>query len=77
MTRQVDMTGQRFGRLVVLEHVPYRKETHGSEWVCRCDCGNVKVVTRQHLRQGTVQSCGCLRNDRIRESKRRGKEAAA
>lgn len=56
MGRLVNITGQRFGRLVVLE----RSHSLGSvSWKCQCDCGNVRVVDSQNLRRGASKSCGC------------------
>lgn len=54
--RLIDLTGQRFGRLVVVE----RAET---KWLCKCDCGNTKAVLGGHLRSGDIKSCGCLQNE--------------
>lgn len=57
----VDMTGQRFGRLVVVN----RAESKGnmSRWNCICDCGNSTVVYANNLRRGYTQSCGCYRRE--------------
>lgn len=57
--RVLDLTGQRFGRLLVkcLSHID--KQRH-SNWSCLCDCGESKVVTRGNLKKGNVKSCGCL-----------------
>lgn len=54
----MDLTGQRYGRLTVIS----RAENIGSRtrWNCRCDCGNVKIVSANELTNGMVQSCGCL-----------------
>lgn len=64
--RTVDLSGQRFGRLVVLakDNVHTTKEgTHRTQWKCKCDCGkNVSVLAR-HLLDGHVSSCGCLQKD--------------
>jgi hypothetical protein len=53
-----DLTGQRFGRLVVIEQA----ETNGSKlrWRCQCDCGKIHCVEGTSLRKGGTQSCGCL-----------------
>lgn len=53
-----DLTGQRFGRLVVtgLSHVSQR-----SYWRCICDCGNPCVVCGSKLINGNTKSCGCLK----------------
>ena len=55
--RTYDLTGQRFGRLLV---VSWAKSDNGAWWKCSCDCGNFKIVYSGNLRQGCVQSCGCL-----------------
>jgi len=54
-----NLESQRFGRLVVvsLDHVVYKK---GAYWKCECDCGKFKIVSARNLKQGYVQSCGCL-----------------
>ena len=57
-TRRLELTGQRFGRLTVIEAA----ENIGSRtaWRCRCDCGGERVVKTVYLRAGKVKSCGCL-----------------
>ena len=52
-----DLTGQRFGRLVVLK--TYKKEDYYC-CDCICDCGNTTTVYKSHLTSGATQSCGCL-----------------
>ena len=54
-----DLTGQRFGRLTVIEKMEKRYH-HSVVWKCRCDCGNVCEVSANGLRSGNTQSCGCL-----------------
>ena len=54
----IDMTGMRFGKWTVLERDPAKKK---GMWVCRCDCGTVKLVSRRHLKDGGSVSCGCYR----------------
>lgn len=51
----IDMTGRRFGRLVVV-----RKSPEPRKWLCKCDCGAEKLVAGSNLRNGSVRSCGCL-----------------
>lgn len=53
----LDITGQTFGRLLVLSLVA---KGQNARWLCRCDCGQMKVVSGGNLRAGNVQSCGCL-----------------
>ena len=54
----IDLTGQRFGRLTVIERAGTK---HGEAvWRCRCDCGNEVVVSGYKLRTGHSKSCGCI-----------------
>lgn len=69
MAGLIDLTGRRFGRLVVIE----RAGSHYSPsfqsrplWRCRCDCGAECVVAGDSLRDGRTKSCGCLRADAAR-----------
>lgn len=60
--KRVDISGQRFGRLVVESYFGsdrYRQ----SLWLCRCDCGEAVTVRAGSLRSGETQSCGCLHRD--------------
>ncbi len=59
MGKLVDLTGQRFGRLTVLQRAGTDKRGH-TLWLCRCACGNETVVLAPSLRRGATQSCGCL-----------------
>lgn len=52
-----DLTGQRFGRLTVLEFVPTKDKY--SHWKCKCDCGNITFVSGVNLTSGGTTSCGC------------------
>lgn len=58
----VDLTGQRFGRLVVVsrEQLP----GGGGAWLCDCDCGNSKLMQGTELRRGHGLHCGCQRRSR-------------
>lgn len=50
--------GERFSKLVVLKEV--FREGKGRWVLCKCDCGNEKIVSLSNLRQGNVKSCRCL-----------------
>lgn len=56
-----DLTGQKFGRALVLKRV----ENKGIRvaYLCRCDCGNEFIALAHHLKGGGTKSCGCLRSD--------------
>ena len=57
--RLIDLTGQRFGRLIAVERVQDRK---GGYWLCKCVCGNSKIVKGSNLTKNHrgIKSCGCL-----------------
>ena len=61
----IDITGQRFGRLVVLKLIPIEERTWSNKekaYLCRCDCGNEIIVRQRSLTGARVtKSCGCLR----------------
>ena len=66
MPEKIDLTGQPFGRLLVLYECG-RSKGGNVLWKCRCDCGNECVVRNDALRNQRTQSCGCLHRDRSRE----------
>lgn len=55
--RLIDLTGQRFGKLVVISRES--KYNRNATWRCLCDCGKETVVRGDVLKRGTTQSCGC------------------
>lgn len=57
----IDLTGQRFERLLVLS---LHHRTYGQYyWTCRCDCGKETVASTAVLRRGTTRSCGCFKRE--------------
>jgi len=65
--RPLDLTGQKFGLLSVVE----RAGRKGSQalWRCMCDCGAECIKTLGNLRSGHTKSCGCLRSVVTTEAK--------
>jgi hypothetical protein len=61
MPKAVDITGQRYGRLVAVKDVGVRNGHRA--WLLQCDCGNETVATSNLVRRGCTQSCGCYRNE--------------
>ena len=57
MGKLIDLTGQKIGRLTVIERDHSKKEVM---WICQCDCGNIKNVQSYHLKNGITKSCGCI-----------------
>ena len=62
MEKNEDVKGNRFGRLVVVEEAE-RGKYKELRLICKCDCGNIKNVSRAHLLGGDVNSCGCWRKE--------------
>lgn len=58
MPTALDITGQRFGRLVALKKAPSRNGS--TYWLCQCDCGNQKEIKTGNLTRGATKSCGCI-----------------
>lgn len=55
--KKIDLTGQQYGHLTVLE--PAENIGERTAWLCQCDCGRQVVVKTHHLRSGHTKSCGC------------------
>lgn len=56
----IDLTGQRFGRLTVLERSINKGKQKRTTWKCQCDCGNIITVFGYNLKNNHTKSCGCL-----------------
>lgn len=54
MGKKIDITGKKYGRLEVVS-----KAEGKTMWLCKCDCGNLKIVKREYLTKGETISCGC------------------
>ena len=62
MSRLIDESGNKYGRLTVLRRdiaAPSRQV----KWFCQCECGNTSSVTGTYLRNGHTRSCGCLMSE--------------
>lgn len=62
MPKLIDLTGQKFGRLLVIS-IASRNKWGNIEWECLCDCGTKKNVAAGNLRRGNTSSCGCLHKE--------------
>lgn len=60
MHKIIDLTGQRFGRLIALKCIGKNKFRYRL-WECECDCGNIAIVTSYNLMHSRTISCGCYR----------------
>lgn len=70
MGRAMDLTGQKYGRMTVIS-LSERQPNKSTKWLCRCECGNERIVHHSALRGGGTKSCGCFRSDYMREKIRR------
>lgn len=57
----IDIQGQRFGKLIALEIIG-SDNSNNTIWKCQCDCGCIKNIPSNALRNGLTQSCGCLKS---------------
>lgn len=62
MGNRLELTGQRHGRLTVLEATDIRLNKQ-VVWRCACDCGKEHFARSNQIRSGQVQSCGCLKHE--------------
>jgi hypothetical protein len=68
MGKGIDISGQRFGRLIVLGRSK-KKSNSGALWECTCDCGGSTVANSLKLRNGLTSSCGCYRKEILNQEK--------
>lgn len=72
MGKFIDLTGNRYGMLVVLER-DYSSNTKLIKWKCRCDCGTIKSIYGCSLKSGRSKSCGCQMNKGVKgQNKKHG-----
>lgn len=70
MSRMIDLTGNVYGRLTVLQRDSEGESNYkdkSSRWLCQCTCGKVKSVSSPKLRSGNTSSCGCLNSQLVKE----------
>lgn len=68
MSKLIDLTGQKFGRLTVAERAENGVRKNGSSytrWLCKCDCGKELIVDGGNLKKGHSKSCGCYAREQI------------
>lgn len=65
-SRKMDLVGQRFGRLFIIERLEVSR-CGNVDWKCLCDCGKTHYAITKYLQNGMVRSCGCLHKDTVRK----------
>jgi len=73
MGKLIDLTGRRFGRLVVIRrgNKPENVKNRDIYWLCQCDCGNEIVTSGASLKNGKTKSCGCLKIQKFEKNRKR------
>ncbi len=64
--KAVISTGDKFNRLTVVKRVS-QSGAANTKWECICDCGNTSYPTTIALTSGHTTSCGCFRDEVVRE----------
>ncbi|WP_461239461.1 AP2 domain-containing protein [Paucilactobacillus sp. N302-9] len=67
MSKLIDISGQKFGRLTVLSKANHNSVNGNARWLCRCDCGRLTIADSTQLRKGIIKSCGCYRKEVARK----------
>ena len=71
---EINLLNQKFGKLKVTGKAKKRGVSSSVFWKCMCDCGREHIVSSQHLREGSVKSCGCLYQRTENEELERAKD---
>lgn len=74
----IDLTGQKFNYLTVLEFSHFTiyenyssgKTKQRANWICECDCGNKTIVSSSSLKHGSVKSCGCYKINKAKDKRK-------
>lgn len=64
MTKMIDLSNKRFGKLTVKSFVGIVGKSPHNHWLCVCDCGVERYFSGSNLRSGQSMSCGCLQKQR-------------
>jgi len=61
MGKIINISGEKYGRLTVIEYDYTNSKNGRFKWVCKCECGNIKSIDGHSLRKGLTKSCGCIK----------------
>lgn len=68
MDKIYDIIGNTYGKLTVLSHD--HSDGYKKYYLCKCTCGNEKVILRSNLLAGYTKSCGCLQKERTSQARK-------
>jgi hypothetical protein len=57
----IDVSGNVYGKFTVIKYDKEKSTPKKHYWVCRCECGNIKSVNIDNLKNGSIKACGCLK----------------
>lgn len=69
MAIAVDLKGKQFGKLIAIDYKGDKTPSGERLWLCKCECGNTKLVQRKHLQAGFTKSCGCVAHPKNKNHK--------
>ena len=67
MSKIIDLTGQKFGKLTVIKVDENNHKRNQKHWLCKCDCGNITSVCTNKLKSGHTKSCGCYSREKAKK----------
>ena len=62
MSQRIDMIGKKYGRLTIL-NLHHKDKNSRLFYLCRCDCGDEKIINGERIRKGKTKSCGCYNRE--------------
>lgn len=65
MSKRLNLKNQTFNKLTVIDFA-YIKNNH-SCWLCKCECGNEKIIRGHNIHKGEIKSCGCIKSELMRK----------
>lgn len=63
MGKKLDLTGQKFNRLMAIRDTGEKQNDGKCIWLFKCDCGNEVKIAASRVKRGVIKSCGCLANE--------------
>lgn len=64
---RINLIGQKYNKLTVIEETSKRDSSGCIIWKCLCDCGNITYASSNALRSNHKQSCGCANKDQVKQ----------
>lgn len=65
---KINLIGRKYGKLIVISESMTNKKGKPLKWLCKCECGNEKIILGTSLKEGHSKSCGCIKKGKVREN---------